>query len=688
MIVGSHDIGRRFLTKVFSDQGYQVLDATDGTEALKIAQNSPPALIVSDILLPGSDGIQLARELRLLPGHKETPIILYTAACRHKGKLSLGDGLGSCMILPKPTDSNDILVAARKLLAEKGSGPSTIVYPVYTPNYNGWGAFIKGTTMQPTTLAEWSYNLISQNDSQKLLESASRAAGEYFGSSSLIAINGENGSKALYWSQGEKCKEYPLELEAVEEQTLEGGWGPVVWGPMADSRGFGMAIPFSTPGQVYGCHYIWSEDRPSPFADEEQEMLVNLSAYTALAYENILLQEMLIDREERQEELIAEKALKLKEAGKELRNAQNSMGILAGGTAHHLNNALAVILSHVQAAKILSDYGGTQVKDLQMAEEACFAALELAKKLSAFSNGDKPSKRITALGPFLRDTVQSALEDFEVEAEFQLAPDLAAVEIDRCQIKQVIADLILNAQQAMSVKSVVGIRAHNVEIGPSSALPLAPGPYVCFSVKDAGRGIPPENLEKIFDPFYTDKKTGTGLGLATALIIARGHGGAITVESTRGKGTTFTVYLPAAKGKSFLKEGAKETEDTKRGVLIIVDNRVVAMTLTELLSAHGYRVEWSRDGLNGVKRYKRRLLRKKFDAVLIDLIIPGGIGGKETVNLLKKVDPGVKAAVVSGHIHDPVMVNFRRYGFKAAFPKPFAIDSLVRGIEQLIIENC
>jgi len=675
MIIEDHAMSRQVLTTMFSSLGHRVLEATDGTAALNLVKDSNPDIIISDILLPTIDGIEFARQLRSLPGKECTPIIFYTATCRLPGELSLGQKLGTCTVIPKPSEPQHILDTVNKYLA-KGTDQQNKA--VVNKSAESSGSLRDG--LQLATLADLSFSLISQRNPEQLLNCASRAAGDFLGCNSLLTICLDNGGQRYYWGDKDNSHSVPAEVGEQVMSRLE----PVSWGPMADSRGYGLAVPFTTSGCAYGWHCIWDEERFFPFSEKDRELLMTLSAYSALAYENILLIEAQHKKEEHLEGLVKEGTAKLKETKTELLNTQKleSLGVLAGGIAHDFNNALTVIAGHIQVAKILSD-DDDLIRTLDLAEDACFGAQELARKLLTFAKGGEPMKKATALEPLLRDTVQFILEETDTCVQFDIAPDLAAADIDSGQIKQVITNLVLNAQQAMPSGGVIFISAENIVIGPDSTLPLQPGAYVCFSVRDTGVGIPEDILQNIFDPYFTTKTFGSGLGLATAFSIVNNHGGVIDVESKEAVGTAFHVYLPASEEQPLADKEAKTIQQADGHILVIEDNRIIAQTLSELLGMHGYKVEWAREGKEGLELYEKRMGQDKFDVVLMDLVIPDGMGGTETIAKLRELDPTVKAIVVSGYSNDPVMANYKDYGFAAAFPKPFKIRDLVEGIQAL-----
>lgn len=681
MIIEDHALSRQVLTSMFSSLGHQVLEATDGTAALSLAKDSNPDIIISDILLPTIDGIEFARQLRSLPGKESTPIIFYTATCRLPGELSLGPRLGTYTVIPKPSEPQHILATVNQYLAKGNIDSPQKVVPIPKPTATSPQGGSLREELQLATLADLSFSLISQRNPEQLLNCASRAAGDFLGCNSLLTICLDDGGRRYYWGHRDNSH---LVSDAVGEQVMS-RLEPVSWGPLTDSRGYGLAVPFTTSGCAYGWHCIWDEERVLPFSEKDREILMTLSAYSALAYENILLIEALHKNEDHLEGLVKEGTAKLKETKTELMNTQKleSLGVLAGGIAHDFNNALTVIASHIQVAKLLSGYEKDLVKTLDLAENACFEAKDLARKLLTFAKGGEPIKRATALEPLLRDTIQFILEEMEASAQFEIEPGLSAADIDPGQIKQVITNLVLNAQQAMPPGGIIFIAADNIEIGPDSPLPLRQGAYVRFLVRDTGVGIPDEILKNIFDPYFTTKTFGSGLGLATAFSIVNNHGGIIDVESRKEEGTTFHVYLPASKEQPLPETAQKTLQPADGHILIIEDNRIIAQTLSELLGMHGYKVEWAREGKEGLELYEKRMAEDRFDVVLMDLVIPEGMGGKEAIGKLRKLDPNVKAIVVSGYSQDPVMANHKKYGFAAAFPKPFKIMKLLEAIQTL-----
>ena len=374
------------------------------------------------------------------------------------------------------------------------------------------------------------------------------------------------------------------------------------------------------------------------------------------------------DRRKMEEELL--KAQKLE-----------SIGVLAGGIAHDFNNLLTVIFGNVAMAKMNAQPGDGMFERLDDAERATLRAKDLTMQLLTFSKGGEPIKKTVSIAGLVRESIGFTLSGSNVKSEIQLDPGLWPVDVDEGQISQVISNLVINAEQAMPGGGVIRICCVNVTVSTENALSLALGDYVKITIEDEGTGIPREYLRKIFDPYFTTKQKGNGLGLAAAYSILRKHNGCITVESEPGKGSVFHVYLPASSGTVALKEAAGEHWAGKGRVLVMDDEETVRNLAGEMLRHVGYEVEFARDGNEAVRTYKSAMdSRRPFDAVILDLTIPGGMGGKAAIKKLIELDPGVKAIVSSGYSNDPVMADFRSYGFSEVVPKPYRLQELSKAL--------
>jgi nitrogen-specific signal transduction histidine kinase len=366
-----------------------------------------------------------------------------------------------------------------------------------------------------------------------------------------------------------------------------------------------------------------------------------------------------------------------------------SLGLLAGGIAHDFNNILMAITGHVSLARATVSSINPASSSLAEAEQACVRARQLTWQLLSFSKGGVPVKRETAIGPMLKESASLALRGTNVDCKWQLAPELWSVRADESQIVQVFNNVLINARQAISSEGTIEIRAENV-FEPSQrwehALSVEPGPYVRVSISDTGVGIPHDHLSRIFDPFFSTKESGCGLGLASSYSIIKNHGGFVSVESKVECGTTITVNLPASVNREIAAE-AETIRTLSRGkrVLVMDDEASIRSLAVSMLKHLGHDAEVVSDGSAAVERYRSALKHGvPYAAVILDLMVPGGMGARETMELLTEMDPSVNAIVVSGYARDSVMLEFKDHGFKAMIGKPFTLDELSKTLKSII----
>lgn len=362
-----------------------------------------------------------------------------------------------------------------------------------------------------------------------------------------------------------------------------------------------------------------------------------------------------------------------------------SLGVLAGGIAHDYNNLLTAILGNISIAKYQVKENDKLAKLLTEAESASWRAKDLTQQLLTFSKGGEPIKSVIDLSRMIEETVSFTLRGSNVSYNLDIQKDLWRAEVDESQISQVINNLVLNAQQAMPQGGVEEIMARNVK-DPSSQ---RPGHYLCITVKDFGVGIPEEYIQQIFDPYFTTKQKGSGLGLSTCYSIIDKHNGFIKVDSQIGKGTTFNVYIQAT-GDFEISEEVNESEVMYgRGkVLIMDDDSIVRETAKNLLMQLGYEVCLTEDGDEAIECYSNALKNGDlFDAVILDLTIPGGMGGKEALTILKDIDPEVKAIVSSGYSNNSIMSEYKKYGFDGIIPKPYSIEEVSNVLSKVVNSN-
>ncbi len=376
----------------------------------------------------------------------------------------------------------------------------------------------------------------------------------------------------------------------------------------------------------------------------------------------------------------------------ELRKVQKleSLGLLAGGIAHDFNNILTAIAGNISLAKMDVPAKSSLYDVLAGAENAAFRAKDLTRQLLTFSQGGAPIKKTTSLKELLEGSVSFALRGSNVQPKFDIPADLWPVDIDSGQISQVLNNLVINADQAMPEGGLLTVTARNVPRAQlDRALNLQGENYVLLSFKDQGIGIPQKNLARIFDPYFTTKQKGSGLGLASCYSIIARHDGVILVESELGKGSQFYIYLPAAPGKPALPElAAAPVRPGKGKILLMDDDEMILQLSRRLLDRLGYSVETARDGAEAIDKYRVALeQRQPFDLVIMDLTVKGGMGGKEAMLHLKKLDPAVRSIVSSGYSTDPIMADYRRYHFNEVLSKPFRVEELTEKIEKVMRDN-
>ncbi|MFZ2225263.1 MAG: PAS domain S-box protein [Candidatus Deferrimicrobium sp.] len=363
----------------------------------------------------------------------------------------------------------------------------------------------------------------------------------------------------------------------------------------------------------------------------------------------------------------------------------NSIGILAGGIAHDFNNLLTAIFGNITLAKMYANRKSEVYKRLEESGKAAERARDLTHQLLTFSKGGAPVKKTISLQELAKESANFVLRGSNVKCEFSFPADLWNVEADEGQISQVLNNLIINATHAMSEGGTVQLYCGNVIVDQSD-LPLEKGKYILISIMDHGTGITKKHLSKIFDPYFTTKKKGSGLGLSTSYSIVRSHGGHITVESFPGIGTTFKIYLPASEGGKLPDCAGDARYVTGKGRILVMDDEEAVRDVTQgMLETLGYSVTLAKDGTEAIEFYRVAMASgAPFDSVLMDLTIPGGMGGMEAVKRILEIDSKAKAIVCSGYSNDTIMANYNSYGFRAVVPKPYSLKQLSGAISGVL----
>ena len=387
----------------------------------------------------------------------------------------------------------------------------------------------------------------------------------------------------------------------------------------------------------------------------------------------------------------------LKRMEEELAKARQleSIGIMAGGIAHDFNNLLGVILGNLSLSEMYRETGEDIGELLKESRAASLRARDLVQQLLAFARGGNPQRKIEFVSALIRDSVKLGLVGSNVTPRFMLEEDLAPVECDAIQIQRALMNLVLNAREAMPDGGTVEVEAVSESVRPDEITHLKAGEYIRLSITDHGMGISPENLSRIFDPYFSTKtrgvQKGMGMGLPMTYSIIRRHGGHITVESRHGVGTTFHVYLPALPSPATLseavsgREGASRPVQSKGRVLFMDDEEMFRRIGFQMLTFMGYEVETAEDGAEAVERFRAAAESgNPFDAAVFDLTVRGGMGGKEALDRLLELNRDVKVVVSSECSDDPVVADFAQYGFCATISKPYEMAELEQALRKAI----
>jgi PAS domain S-box-containing protein len=370
------------------------------------------------------------------------------------------------------------------------------------------------------------------------------------------------------------------------------------------------------------------------------------------------------------------------------------LGLLAGGIAHDFNNLLTAIIGNISLASLILPPDDEMATRLNDAKNASLRARDLAQQLLTFARGGAPIKKTASIGKLIQDTVSFSLRGTHSRSEFSFGADLWPAEIDPGQISQVVANLVVNADQAMPNGGTLRVSCDNFTYRSDTTpvvADLLPGDYIRIAIRDEGVGIPENCLKRIFDPYFTTKAKGNGLGLATTYSIIKNHNGLICVESQVHFGSTFTLYLPASRHQEMPVEPPRQLNQVISGTgrILIVDDEEAIRALVEFtLERLGYQVTQAANALEGVEIYRQKFeADERFDAVILDLTLPGGMGGKEALKKLIEIDPTVNAIVSSGYAMDATMSRYQDFGFRGVIAKPYEAAELGKIVHEVIASS-
>ncbi|MEG6523235.1 hybrid sensor histidine kinase/response regulator [Desulfotomaculum sp. 1211_IL3151] len=369
-------------------------------------------------------------------------------------------------------------------------------------------------------------------------------------------------------------------------------------------------------------------------------------------------------------------------------NKLESLGILAGGIAHDFNNILTSIIGNVSLLKAYGKSNSEISQILYEFEQATWRAKGLTQQLLTFAKGGAPIKKSASIKEIVKETADFVLRGAKVSCIYAMPDNLWPVEVDEGQISQVINNLVINAMQAMTKGGTIRISCENVQHFKKPPGILECGDYIKIAIQDQGYGIPRQDYEKLFDPYFTTKPNGTGLGLAISYSIINQHNGLMEVTSEIARGTTFTIYLPASTSQVERKNDAMGFPVPSGKILIMDDEKLVLSVAGKMLKYLGYQVDYAHHGVEAIEKYKAAKENgSPFVAVIMDLTIPGAMGGLETLNHLLHFDPEINAIVSSGYSTDPIMSNYKKYGFKAVVTKPYRIEEMAEALQGVLLDD-
>ena len=674
---------------LLEDKGYAVMVAANGKEGFEVAKKFRPTIIISDIVMPVMDGYELAEKIKKDKDVRDIPIIFVTALTDRKDasrKASVvADGY-----FTKPYDDKYLISKIEALLTasrqEEGVDTKELEVKFAGERY----VIASGRRQILNFLLSTYENAVQQNQDLILMHRELHLLNEQLENRVVERTEQLQASEANFRALADNANDGIL--------ITAGSGGDTVYANRRIAEMTGWSVeellkknmrdyiaPDTFPDEIKLYSQIL-EGMPCP---NHCEVTISQKNGAAIPVEMTISRTLwhgqpavitsvrdITERKKRDEEFI--RACKLK-----------SLSTLAGGIAHDFNNLLTGILGNASIAKTFVNPGDNLHKIMTDLENTSLRAKDLTQQLLTFAKGGAPVKKTVSIAKLLRDSATLVLSGSNVKCDFAIANDLWPAEVDEGQIAQVIHNLIINAKQAMPDGGTIQVSAENFALSAENNPFIKNGKYVKITVKDTGVGIQEEHLPKIFDPYFTTKEEGSGLGLATAYSIIKNHAGYIMAESAAGVGTTFYIHLPASKKEIGRVEAVEEKlVSGKEKILVMDDDDIIRDVAGKMLTKLGYEVDFARDGSEAIELYKKsKNSGRPFDVVIIDLTIPGGMGGRETMQKLLEVDPHVKAIVSSGYSDDAVMSNYTNYNFKGVIAKPYRIEELSKTVRSVLAET-
>ncbi len=621
--------------------GLELLTAQNGSEALELVKERSFDVIILDVQMPDMDGFEVCQLLKKNDQTAHIPILMVSAMMTHGSYRAKGIDAGADGYLCKPFDNIELVAQINSLIRLKRSEDALREQTRKLEEALGQSTTtLRNREQQWHGLFKASPDAIFIEDQQGTVLEANPAACVLHNMTHDELV-GKNVINLVPPDERKKVEKHFSKWVARSMHTYEG-------------------VSYTKDGKK-----IPVEVRATPFEYEGKPSLL-------LHVRNIS------DRTQMKKERM--QASKLE-----------SVGILAGGIAHDFNNILTGIIGNISFAKIDMDEDSAVYKPICDAEKSAFRARLLTQQLLTFAQGGSPVRKTASVKELLEETAAFVMRGSKSVCIFDFEENLWPADIDVGQISQVIENLVINASQSMPTGGTICITAKNMIIDSgkdSTDKKLKNGRYLEICVKDGGIGISPDCLERIFDPYFTTKKEGNGLGLATSYSIITKHGGSISVESTLNRGTSFSLFIPASEKQ--LPKIIKVSEEPIKGegnILVMDDEGVIRDLAEVLLEKLGYTVFCVADGSAALTAYQKAMRAKNpFDAVILDITVPGGMGGIEAVELLQAIDPDVKAIVSSGYTTRNIMSVPERLGFKGVLTKPYNIQQLSAVVHDVLSE--
>ena len=632
-----------------------LLTALNGPHGLEVAQAEDPDVILLDIVMPGMDGYAVCRKLKEDAHLQTIPVLFLTAlkTDRHSRVKALDAGAEG--FLAKPFDEIELTVQIQAMAKIKTA----------TLMQRDDNARLAGLVAERTRLLQQSETAtLNLLEDLKAENAARKQSEENYRTLFKKMLNGFALHEIICTPDGQPNDYRFLAVNPAFEQ-MTGLKAEAIMG-----RTVLEVLPHTERRWIETYGKVALTGEPAFFEDYSAELNKHFEV-TAFRPAPHQFACMVADITER------------KRAEAELQKMQNlqSVGTLAGGIAHDFNNILMGVFGNISLAKdeLAKDHPGYH--SLEEAEKSMNRAVRLTKQLLTFAKGGDPVKEDVSLETLVQEVARFDLSGSPIKLVYQQAAGLWLAEVDKGQIQQVISNLTINARQAMPEGGSLHITLANADLSATTVPGLRPGKYVQITVRDEGTGIDPKYLERIFDPYFTTKQTGSGLGLATTYSIINKHGGHIRVESELGQGTTFTLYLPASRlptqAETAPPDAAGPALDRPAKILVMDDEEAVRNIVERILNRSGFAVATAPGGHEALAMYRQAMADgAPFDVVIMDLTVPGGIGGKDAIKAFLAMDPQAKAIVSSGYADDPVMANYADYGFKDIAIKPYTPNEL------------